>query len=373
MAFDSHGLRGNAALVVGVRAWLDAGHLACVHRVTCCMMTVPEYSALQEGIRKRVLQALQPSSSAHEPDLVREFWALQRTYPERPGKGVRGVLTVLSCLAHGGREEDAMTPAAALELFQNWVLVHDDVEDDSDTRRGLPALHKLVGAPVAINVGDAMHVAMWRLLMTCESPYRDGLVAEFLDTIERTAEGQHMDLSWIAHETVDVSADAYLSMVKRKTGYYTVSAPLRVGAIAAGMKPDPAMTHPALQLGAAFQIRDDVLSLTEDHEGTFGKTYLGDLVEGKRTLVLALALERLEPHAQRRLTEFYKLPANAKSDAAVAEAFDLLQSSGAIAEAQRVAEAMADKAIESLAGLLPDAEATDALIQLFSSLAHRTR
>jgi geranylgeranyl diphosphate synthase type II len=336
-------------------------------------MTMPEYNKLQEGIRTRVLQALQPADTTHMPDLVQEFWALQRTYPERPGKGVRGLLTVLSCLAHGGREDDAMTPAAALELFQNWVLVHDDVEDDSDTRRGLPALHKLVGAPVAINVGDAMHVAMWRLLMTSESPQRDGLIAEFLDMIERTAEGQHMDLSWIAHETVDVSADDYLNMVQRKTGYYTVSAPLRLGAIAAGVTPDPAITQPALQLGAAFQIRDDVLSLTEDHEGAFGKTYLGDLVEGKRTLVLALALERLEAHAQHRLTEFYKLPPDAKTDTAVADAFDLLESSGAIGEAQRMAEAMADEAIETLAGMLPHSEATDALIELFSSLAHRTR
>ena len=337
-------------------------------------MNRTQADALIERIRERVLAALQPTTTVDDaPELVQEFWELQRAYPERPGKGLRGLFTVLSCVAHGGREEDAIVPAAALELFQNWVLVHDDVEDDSDTRRGLPALHKLVGVPVAINVGDAMHVAMWRLLMTDPTPQRDALVREFLDMIERTAEGQHMDLQWIAHGTVDVSADSYLSMVERKTGHYTVSAPLRLGAIAAGQTPDDAIIRPALRLGAAFQIRDDVLSLTPDTDGSFGKAYLGDLIEGKRTLVLALAMERLGADERGRLTDFYQLSPDAKTDAAVEDAFGLLEASGAIAEAQRVAERMADEAIAQLRDLLPASDAGQVLLEEFNSLAHRTR
>lgn len=336
-------------------------------------MTVLQADKLLEQIRGRVLAALEPTSPTEMPDLVDEFWQLQRAYPERPGKGLRGLFTVLSCVAHGGQEDDAVVPAAALELFQNWVLVHDDIEDDSDTRRGLPALHKIVGVPVAINVGDAMHVAMWRLLTTDNTPQRDAIVREFLDMIERTAEGQHMDLHWIAHDTVDVSAESYLSMVERKTGHYTVSTPLRLGAVAAGVPPNDDITRPALRLGAAFQIRDDVLSLTPDSDGSFGKAYLGDLIEGKRTLVLALAMERLTEELADRLRHFYKLPPDAKTEDAVVDAFELLRDSGAIAEAQRIAESMADEAIAELRKILPRNEASTALFEQFNSLAHRTR
>ena len=113
--------------------------------------------ALSEAIRTGLPQT-------HEKPVLNAFYRLIRDYPERGGKGLRGLLVLLSTGAHGADWRRGLEVAAALELFQNWVLIHDDIEDDSEERRGAPALHKQVGMPVALNVGDALHVYMWQKL-----------------------------------------------------------------------------------------------------------------------------------------------------------------------------------------------------------------
>lgn len=326
---------------------------------------------LDRLIQERVLAALPGSHDVPELD---RFARLQRDYPQRSGKGIRGRLTVASALAHGAAAEAALPVAAALELFQNWVLVHDDVEDDSETRRGQPALHRSVGAPVAINVGDAMHVAMWRLLIEQRAAWRDTVLAEFLDTIDRTAEGQHLDLAWVATRRFDVSEADYLAMVERKTAYYTVVAPLRLGALIAGAVPDRRFREAGLALGAAFQIRDDVLNLLPDEHGGYGKEFAGDLYEGKRTLVLAHAFETLDESAGDRLRGLLDRPRSAKSDAEMDEALGLLHRSGALDHAQAVAEAKAEEGLTLLREALSTAADSDgaaAVTTLVESLAAR--
>ncbi len=290
-------------------------------------------------------------------DEVAHFAALQRSYPARGGKGLRGRLLLAAAYAHGADPADALPVAAALELFQNWVLVHDDVEDDSDERRGAPALHREVGVPVAINVGDAMHVAMWRALLATDAPWRDAVLHEFATTIARTAEGQHLDLAWVSEGRFDVDAAAYLAMVERKTAIYTVVAPLRLGAHVAGTPPDERFEAAGRALGAAFQIRDDVLNLEPDR-GAYGKEFAGDLYEGKRTLILAHAFERLAPNDAARLQALLNRPRREKTDAEMREAHALIVSAGALASAQATAETLA---AEGRATLLAALEAhTDA-------------
>ena len=283
-----------------------------------------------------------------DADLDR-FVQLQRDYPERGGKGLRGRLALASTVAHGGDAEEALPVAAALELFQNWVLVHDDVEDDSEERRGRPALHRTVGPAIAINVGDAMHVAMWDLLFRIRAPWRDAVVREFLATIRTTAEGQHLDLTWVAHQRFAIDRSAYLAMVERKTATYTVVAPLRLGAHVAGREePHPDLASSGRLLGRAFQIRDDVLNLTPDPDGGYGKEFAGDLYEGKRTLVLAIAFERLDDADAGRLRELLGRPRAEIDEAAAHEALALLERCDAVREAQRFAERDAAEAILAL-------------------------
>ena len=265
--------------------------------------------------------------------------------------------------------------AAALELFQNWVLVHDDVEDDSETRRGRPALHREAGVPVAINVGDAMHVAMWRLLWTGTHPNRQPVAEEFLAMIERTAEGQHLDLAWVTEGRFDVDEAAYLAMVERKTAYYTVVSPLRLGALIAGVTPDPRFEPAGLALGAAFQIRDDVLNLVPDEHGAYGKEFAGDLYEGKRTVVLARAFAQLPGRDAERLRSLLGRPRADKSEVEMREALELIGRTDAVDHAQAAAETRARDGLatlEAAMAALPGRDAVASILALVRTLAART-
>lgn len=324
-------------------------------------------------VLEAMLAALDDPSEVDDLELAR-FRRLQRDYPQRGGKGIRGRLVALSALAHGADLDEAASVAAALELFQNWVLVHDDVEDDSETRRGKPAMHRSVGIPVAINVGDAMHVAMWRLVVHATSVSHPAVLTEFLDMISRTAEGQHLDLAWVEARRFDVDEADYLAMVERKTAYYTVVSPLRLGAHLAGTTPDPRFTTSGLALGAAFQIRDDVLNLLPDDDGAYGKEFAGDLLEGKRTLVLAHAFATLDDTDARRLEQLLDRPRNDKSEASMQEALRLLEQAGSIEYAQSVAEAKAEAGLAELDAALaslPRQDAAREVLQIVRTLAAR--
>ena len=308
------------------------------------------------------------------------FHALVRDYPSRMGKTVRGRLVVLSARAHGAvTDEAAIIVAAALELFQAWVLVHDDIEDDSETRRGAPALHRLVGMPVALNVGDALHVHMWRLLHELLGhPGVDAkaIIDEFATMIDRTAEGQHLDLTYVDTGNVDIGADAYLHMVTLKTAYYTVVSPLRLGALLAGVEPDPALTPTGIDLGVAFQIRDDVLNLRPGSgaAGAYGKEFAGDLYEGKRTLITAHLLAAARPDEAAEVRKLLAGPRAARGEAAVTRLLALVAAHGSLDHAQRVAEERAASGLarlQSVLARLPGGAAADRLLSILDAVAVR--
>lgn len=313
--------------------------------------------------------------TAHSnPELAR-YYQLIRDYPERGGKRLRGQLVLLSAAAHGGDWRQALAVAAAVELFHNWVLIHDDIEDGSDERRGRPALHHLAGMPVAINVGDALHVYMWRLLHSdaCLAlPRWREVVQEFEAMILRTAEGQHLDLNWVAAGRFDASEAEYLTMVTLKTAYYTVIGPLRLGALCAGLTPNARLDALGRHLGVAFQLRDDVLNLLP--EATTGKEFAGDLYEGKRTLILAHLLSCTEEAEKAAIIARLAQPRCDKRAEDVRFILSAINRHGSLAYAQRVAEAEAAQGLALLSELAPtlaDQAAAAELTGLLKSLARR--
>jgi geranylgeranyl diphosphate synthase type II len=218
-------------------------------------------------------------------------------YPLREAKGLRPALAIATCRALGGGLAEAVPTAAAFELLHNAFLVHDDVEDGSVLRRHRPTLAVQLGVPLAVHTGDTMLslaleplLANMRLLDLGRALRVLDLVAEVL---RRTAEGQALELTWIAEQRWDITPDEYVAMVTDKTAWYSFAGPIAAGAIVAEA---PAarideLTRFALDLGVAFQIRDDILNLRATPEAT-GKESWGDLWEGKRTLILALFFAR---------------------------------------------------------------------------------
>ncbi|WP_370657334.1 polyprenyl synthetase family protein [Deinococcus sp. KNUC1210] len=238
-----------------------------------------------------VRHLLPAPTPAQRPEL-QLLYRMLLDYPERGGKGLRSELLLLAAQAYGVQPgsaawDRALWLAVTLELFQNWVLIHDDIADDSEERRGQPALHRTYGVPLALNAGDALHAYMWEALLNADLP---AAYAEILNMIHRTAEGQHLDLAWMEHREWNLTPADYLEMVRLKTAYYTVVVPLRLGALAGGVVPPSEFEAAGTALGAAFQIRDDVLNLIGDAQ-LYGKEIGGDLLEGKRTLILLRWLE----------------------------------------------------------------------------------
>ncbi len=295
-------------------------------------------------------------------------------YPRRGGKGIRSELMLLSAQAYGVQPTTvawnrALWLAVTLELFQNWVLIHDDIADDSEERRGRPALHRQHGVPLALNAGDALHAYMWDALRRAEVP---AAYAEVLSMIHRTAEGQHLDLAWVKGHEWNLRPADYLEMVRLKTAYYTVIAPLRLGALAGGSAPPAAFEAAGTALGAAFQIRDDVLNLIGDER--YGKEIGGDLLEGKRTLILLRWLENA-PSAQRAVfLEQMRLPRGDKSAGAMRDLLGWLRESGAVNSAQDYADAEAERGLTLLRDALsdaPDPAAAAQIMALMGGLARR--
>ena len=327
---------------------------------------VPEPQEVRRALLERLLKRL-----LHPDPLYQE---LLQDYPRRGGKMLRGLLTYYSALAHGAPEEAALLAGEGLELFQNWVLIHDDIEDGSEERRGLPALHRLHPMPLALNAGDALHGEMWGLLAqgVARGVLGPGVLLEFHQVVRRTAYGQHLDLLWTLTGRLDLTPEDYLRMVAHKAAYYTAVTPLRLGALLAGREPPPLYEEAGLKLGTAFQIVDDVLNLEGDE--AYGKERAGDLYEGKRTLILIRFLEEATLEERQRAMALLRLPREAKPEEEVRWLWERLLASEALAWAKGVAQRLKEEGLGALLPILkalPNQEAARVLVGLLEALVER--
>jgi geranylgeranyl diphosphate synthase type II len=208
------------------------------------------------------------------------------------GKRIRPVLVMLACEAAGGSARDAIDAGVAVEILHNFTLVHDDIMDRADTRRGRETVHRKWDANVAILVGDElMGIAYKTLLNTAKGDIR-ALTRVFTDGVIEVCEGQSYDKEFESLPTVS-EAD-YMMMIGKKTGRL-VSISAEMGAIIGGADVirREALVEYARCIGRAFQVQDDLLDVVAD-EHAFGKPIGGDIVEGKKTFLLVQALHRAE-------------------------------------------------------------------------------
>ena len=207
------------------------------------------------------------------------------------GKRIRPALCILACQAVGGKLEDAVHPAAAIELIHNFSLVHDDIMDNDDLRRGKPTTHKVYGIAFAINGGDGLFAKAFQAIARAKLPLekKQKVLTLFSDAIFDVIEGQAMDMAFETRE--DVSINDYLEMIARKTGRLIENS-VDIGAVCGGATEEQskALDKYGFSIGRAFQIQDDVIGITGDPTKT-GKAAGNDIREGKKTLIVLHALE----------------------------------------------------------------------------------
>jgi geranylgeranyl diphosphate synthase type II len=206
------------------------------------------------------------------------------------GKRIRSTLVMLSCQAVGGKATQALDAAVAVELMHNFTLVHDDIMDRADARRGRPTVHQRWDPATALLVGDVLlGTAYERLMMTHGGAHRD-LARVFTRGLLEVCDGQALDVAF--ERRTDVSVQEYFGMIEKKTGFLIATATELGGLIGSGTSHQVAALRGfGLRLGRAFQIQDDLLDVLADPRD-FGKTVGGDILEGKRTFLLLTAAER---------------------------------------------------------------------------------
>lgn len=277
------------------------------------------------------------------------------------GKRLRPALVLLSGGAVGAPLERLVPVAAACELTHMATLVHDDVVDDSDRRRGLPTVHAKWGVPMSVLIGDHLFARGFALLAAQGDP---AVVRVMSDVVSATCSGEIDELAcqW---DTETVSPEGYMRRVRGKTGRF-IQECCGLGALVARA---PAAWSEALltygaEVGDCFQVVDDLLDLTAEPE-VLGKPTGSDLRSGVYTLPVVLALRGPGGAELRRL-----LQQRPVADGTVAAVRDILERTGALRHAGAVACAMAGRAQAAL-GALPDSPQRDALHALAVALASR--
>src|SRR5262245_4104231 len=279
-------------------------------------MAVDTFQSQLSSYRDATLAGMLSAVPQREPQ--RHLYGLVSSYLSRAGKGIRPALCLATCRAFGGDVDDALPSATAIEMLHNAFLVHDDIEDESDLRRGLPTLHAEHGVPIAVNAGDMLTALSAQILRdnlpSLGLPLTWRVYDEFEHLMQESLEGQAMELGWVRDNRCDVADEDYLRMVLKKTCWYSFIHPCRIGALIAtqdGIDLDR-FNRFGTYLGTAFQIQDDLLNLTGD-ERRYGKEIGGDLLEGKRTLMLIHLLRHLDTRESARLTAYLARPRAARS------------------------------------------------------------
>ncbi|MEK6153631.1 polyprenyl synthetase family protein [Flavobacteriaceae bacterium 3-367] len=313
-----------------------------------------DYTRLAVG--KKIAELIDQKKNvegAYEP-----LYTMLSDYPFRKGKGLRPTLCISVARGVHGMGHAALVSSTALELYHNAFLIHDDVEDGSENRRGKETLHQLVGIPRAVNIGDATNVLAVSLLLENLNEIGVAKALHIIHEIEQMArqsvEGQSMELDWVANHQFDLNDEDYFVMCTKKTCWYTFISPCRIGYIVgAEFWKDMNMpqhleqlTRFGMYLGIAFQIQDDLLNLIGS-EQKYGKEIAGDIYEGKRTIMLNHLIRNAGKN-EAKIKNIIKLARTDKKQEDVDFVLSEMHRCGSIVYGQELALKMAKKASKLL-------------------------
>lgn len=223
---------------------------------------------------------------------------------DQPGKRFRPMLLMQGCELFGGETREAVHPALAMEVFHNFTLVHDDIMDKAELRRGRPTAHRVYGENNAIIAGDMLLCHAYALLAQAPARVLQEVLMVFSDAAMGVMEGQHMDMDF--ERRADVNEAEYLLMIEKKTSVL-LAASVQIGAIIAGAnKNDQQRAYDfGKYLGLMFQIKDDLLD-TFGTEAEVGKCIGGDILQNKQTYLKVMAFQQADTILTKRLNEAYR-------------------------------------------------------------------
>ena len=295
----------------------------------------------------------------------KKLYDATRHYPLAGGKRVRPFIVLTATEAVGGDPGKALYPAAAIEILHTYTLIHDDIMDMDETRRGRPTVHKVWGINMAILAGDLMYSVVFDA--ATKAPVSSEKIVEVVRTIARAGieicEGQALDLEFERRETVTI--DEYLRMIDGKTAAL-FDASAKIGGIIGTDNREyiHALSRYGRNVGLAFQIWDDVLDFIADEE-KLGKPVGSDIRKGKKTLIVAHFFQHASKEDRAKfLKVFGKYAGDVRGDGVIEEdireevvkAIELLRKYGSIEYASRFAKDLVKEAKEALK-VLPESEA----------------
>ena len=308
-------------------------------------------------------------------DMDQYLYAPLYHYSENAGKRHRPLICYAACLAVGGDPDCATTSAAAIEHFHSAALIHDDIADEAELRRGEPCLHLTAGLGLAINMGD-LALSMVNGPVVNDPLLDDAtkvrVIRELIAMTCRTVEGQALDLGWARDGRYDITPEDYLTMAIHKTAHYSGAVPLAVGAIVGGAADEQveALRSYGLDTGLAFQIQDDLLNLVGTDEAK-KKDFRSDITEGKRTLVVVHALQHAAPAARERLIEI--LSAKERDPEVLAEAVAIMEEAGSVDYARAYAENLSQNAKARLVAAIEPSPYRDLLVSMADWFVNRLK
>ncbi len=333
---------------------------------------------IEEELQRQVARLAQPRTQQfHEMLTYHMGWTGEGSGPEATGKRIRPLLVLLTTASFKDKKNDerkaeaiywlrAKSAAAAIELIHNFSLVHDDIQDNSDKRRGRSTVWVNWGAPMAINVGDAMFVIANQSILDLVQHYPAETVVWAAQILSNRCldltRGQFLDMSY--EERNDLTIEDYWPMIGGKTSAL-LSACTEIGALlgSASEAEQEACRLFGYHLGLAFQVQDDILGIWGD-EALIGKSTASDLVEGKNSLPILYALGRRGKFAER----WAQGPIKVDEVKAVAK---LLEDEGGKVYAEEVSEKETQKALAYLDEANPRGEAGEVIRQRTNMLLKR--
>lgn len=283
------------------------------------------------------------------------------------GKRIRPMLLLTACQAFGGNVCDALGPAATVEVFHNFSLVHDDIIDEADIRRGEPTVHKVYGTYKAILTGDAMLIQSFRLLQKSPPEKLAALLPVYDQVAMQVIDGEQHDVDF--EDLPEVTIEEYMKMIEYKTSVL-LAASLHLGSIIGGAsRRDQQLIYDfGLKLGLAFQIKDDYLDAYGD-VATFGKRIGGDILMNKKTYLLVTALGSADELDRQAI---FKIFDEKDEDLKISQMLKMFDRLGVKEKTFRRMEELYNESMEALNALSIDKDVRQPLLDLANSIYHRS-